>query len=157
MVVVNTFISKYLIHLFHTYYKLLIFRAFSLYDIQFEQAKFTKKPKKGRKIKENVNNKENIDQNVNKIVGYYNNFYETQMVQLETQLRYFFYLNQTIFNYNKILYEEQFLQQQLQLQQQHQYFPIFNNNNSILLAKPQTIKKPRASNRGEKNSTALQF
>jgi hypothetical protein len=39
-----------------------------LYDTQFEQAKFTKKPKKGRK------RKENIEKNVNKIVGYYNNF-----------------------------------------------------------------------------------
>ncbi len=129
----------------------MIFRAFSFYDIQFEQAKFTKKPKKGRKIKEIDNNKENIEQNVNKLVGYYNNFYETQMIQLETQLKYFYYLNQTTFNFNKILYEQQMIQQQ------QQYFSIFNTPKSILLAKPQTIKKPRASNRGKKNSTALQF
>jgi hypothetical protein len=75
------------------------------------------------------------------------------MIQLEIQLKFFYYLNQTTFNFNKILYDQQ-LQQQLQ---QQQYFSIFNTNNSILLAKPQTIKKPRASNRGKKNSTALQF
>jgi hypothetical protein len=136
----------------------LIFRAFSLYDIQFEQAKFTKKPKKGRKKKEDDNNKENIEQNVNKLIGYYNNFYETQMIQLETQLKFFYYLNQTTFKFNKISCDQQLLQQQQQqLQQQQQYFSIFNTTNSILLAKPQTIKKPRAINRGKKNSTALQF
>ncbi len=56
----------------------------------------------------------------------------------------------------KILYDERLIQQQQQLHQQ-QYFSIFNNSKSILLALPQTIKKPRASNIGKKNSTALQF
>ncbi len=119
----------------------MIFRAFSLYDIQFEQAKFTKKPKKGRKKKEDDNNKENIEQNVNKLVGYYNNFYETQMIQLETQLKFFYNLNQTTFNFNKISCDQQLLQQQQQQlqqqklqQQQQQYFSIFNTTNSILLA-----------------------
>ena len=103
----------------------MIFRAFSLYDIQFEQAKFTKKPKKGRKIKEIDINKENIEQNVNKLVGYYNNFYETQMIQLEKQLKFFYYLNQITFNFNKFLCEQQLIQQQ------KQYFSIFNTTNSI--------------------------
>jgi hypothetical protein len=96
------------------------------------------------------------------------------MIQLETQLKIFYYLNQTTFNFNKIscdqqqlqqqqlqqqqLQQQQLQQQQLQQQQQQQkYFSIFNTTNSILLAKPQTIKKSRASNRGKKNSTALQF
>jgi hypothetical protein len=40
-------------------------------------------------------------------------------------------------------------QNQLQVVQQ-QLFPIFNNHKSILLAKPQTPKSKRASNRAKK-------
>jgi hypothetical protein len=51
-------------------------------------------------VKNEDNNKENIEKNVNKLVGYYSKFYETQMIQLETQLKFFYYLNQTTFNFN---------------------------------------------------------
>jgi hypothetical protein len=39
--------------------------------------------------------------------------------------------------------------------EQQQLFPILNNHKSILLAKPQTPKSKRASNRIKKNSSAL--
>jgi len=69
------------------------------------------------------------------------------MIQLETQLKIFYYLNQTTFNFNKIscdqqllqqqqqqlqqqqLQQQQLQQQQLQQQQQQQYFSIFNTTN----------------------------
>ena len=69
------------------------------------------------------------------------------MIQLETQLKIFYYLNQTTFNFNKISCDQQLLQQQQQQQlqqqqlqqqqlqqqqlqqQQQQYFSIFNTTN----------------------------
>jgi hypothetical protein len=42
-----------------------------------------------------------------------------------------------------------------QQQQQQQLFPIFNNERSILLARPQTPKPKRAPKRSKKNTPAL--
>jgi hypothetical protein len=53
-----------------------------------------------------------------------------------------------------VITQQQFIQQQQQfIQQQQQFYPIFEK--SILLAKPQVVKKTRAPNRSKKNSSAL--
>ncbi len=111
-----------------------------MYDVQFEQAKFVKLPKKGRK-KVEEKDKENVPVN-NKFIMYNGvEWYQTQLDQLHSLLQTFVAMTNTINDYNYV--------------QQQQLFPIFNNHKSILLAKPQTPKSKRASNRVKKNSSAL--
>ena len=118
----------------------LFLRAFSLYDIQFEQAKFTKKTKKGRKKKED-NEKENL--NSESFVGC---FYEMQFKQLLTQVNIYISMRQQFIDYYEVN-QQQYLQQK-QKKQQDELFPIFNK--PILLCKPQTVKKARTANRLKK-------
>ena len=80
--------------------------------------------------------------------------YQFQHDQLVSQRATYFAINKFIVDYNNSIF---IINQQ---QQQH-----YNNNNnfiqfslyssSILLAKPQTIKKGRSANRTKKNSSAL--
>ena len=127
------------------------FRAFSLYDIQFDQAKFHKLNKKGRK--KNDENKENnqIDHNyIFSVNGFYNvSIFQSQLNKLTSLVNSYIAINNSIRQYNFVKNIE------LQQQQQQQLFPIFNNERSILLARPQTPKPKRAPKRSKKNTPAL--
>ena len=127
------------------------FRAFSLYDIQFDQAKFHKLNKKGRK--KNDENKENnqIDHNyIFSVNGFYNvSIFQSQLDKLTSLVNSYIAINNSIRQYNFVKNIE------LQQQQQQQLFPIFNNERSILLARPQTPKPKRAPKRSKKNTPAL--
>ena len=127
------------------------FRAFSLYDIQFDQAKFHKLNKKGRK--KNYENKENnqIDHNYTfSVNGFYNvSILQSQLDKLTSLVNSYIAINNSIRQYNFVKNIE------LQQQQQQQLFPIFNNERSILLARPQTPKPKRAPKRSKKNTLAL--
>ena len=56
----------------------------------------------------------------------------------------YFAINKFIVDYNNSIFINNQQQQQLLLQQQ-QFYPIFSISPSILLAKPQTIKKGRSA------------
>jgi hypothetical protein len=103
-----------------------------LNDIQFEQAKFIKLAKKGRK------NKNDQAKETGTIIHliHYNSF------------------NQSINSYSLI---EQQRILELNNRRQQQLCPIFNNSKSILLAKPQTPKPSRSHGRPRKNTQALNF
>ena len=127
------------------------FRAFSLYDIQFDQAKFHKLNKKGRK--KNDENKENnqIDHKyIFSVNGFHNvSIFQSQLDKLTSLVNSYIAINNSIRQYNFVKNIE------LQQQQQQQLFPIFNNERSILLARPQTPKPKRAPKRSKKNTPAL--
>ena len=127
------------------------FRAFSLYDIQFDQAKFHKLNKKGRK--KNDENKENnqIDHNYTfSVIGFYNvSILQSQLDKLTSLVNSYIAINNSIRQNNFVKNIE------LQQQQQQQLFPIFNNERSILLVRPQTPKPKRAPIRSKKNTPAL--
>jgi hypothetical protein len=135
-------------------FKISYFRAFSLYDIQFDQAKFHKLNKKGRK--KNDENKENnqIDHNYTfSVNGFYNiSILQSQLDKLTSLVNSYIAINNSIRQYNFVKNIELHQQQQ---QQQQQLFPIFNNERSILLARPQTPKPKRAPKRSKKNTPAL--
>jgi hypothetical protein len=113
-----------------------------LYDIQFDQAKFNKKASKGRKKKDDKN-KENIAINQTYIGGLLN----SQHQQLLSQINSYLAMRKSIMDLN-VITQQHFIQQQ-----QQQFYPIFEK--SILLAKPQVVKKTREPNRSKKNSSAL--
>ena len=134
---------------------LFIFRAFCLYDIQFEHAKFIKLNKRGRK-KADEKDKENVPVNVNPKYLMYNGveWHQTQLDQLHSLLNSFISIKKTFNEYN---YVQQQHQLKVQQQQQQQLFPIFSKDKSILLARPQTPKTKRVSHRQKKNAAALQI
>jgi hypothetical protein len=67
---------------------------FILFDIQFEQTKFIKLAKKGRKNK-NDQTKENVPTNTN--IGF---FVETQFHQFAAQVNFYNSFNQSLNTYN---------------------------------------------------------
>ena len=99
--------------------------------------------------------KENISTNVNHKYVMYNGgeWYQTQLDQLHSLLNTFAAMTTTMNEYNYVQQQ----QQVILLQKQQNLFPIFNNDRSILLARPQSPKTKRSSNRPKKNSAALQF
>jgi hypothetical protein len=77
----------------------------------------------------------------------YNSYlYQFQYDQFVSQRATYFAINKFIVDYNNSIFinNQNQHQQQLLLQQQQQFYPIFSNSPSILLAKPQTIKKRRS-------------
>ena len=66
-------------------------------------------------------------------------------------------IKNTFNEYNYVQQQHQLKVQQQQQAQQQQLFPIFNKDKSILLARPQTPKTKRVSNRQKKNTAALQI
>ena len=107
-----------------------------------------KLPKKGRK---KADDKENIPVNVNQNYVMYNGveWYQTLLDQLHSLLNTFVAISNTMNEYNFLKQQEQ------EILAQQQLFPIFNKEKSILLARPQTPKSKRSSNRQKKNSSAL--
>jgi hypothetical protein len=131
--------------------------SLSIYDIQFVQAKFVKKNKKGRKKKED-SNKENVDViDASKVID--NSYlYQFHYDQFVSQRATYFAINKFIVDYNNSIFiNNQNNQQQLLLQQQQQFYTIFSHSPSILLAKPQTIKKGRSANRTKKEFKCFKF
>jgi hypothetical protein len=95
--------------------------------------------------------KENIIVNFNEnyVINNGVELYQTQLDQLHSLLNTFVAISNTMNEYN-------FLKQQDQeILAQQQLFPIFNEEKSFLLARPQTPKSKRSSNRQKKNSGAL--
>ena len=73
---------------------------------------------------------------------------QLQHQQLLSQINTYLALRSDFISYNKIVFAQQ------QKPQPQQMYPIFESR-SVLLAKPQIIKKSRSSHRGKKNSSAL--
>ena len=111
-----------------------------MYDIQFEQAKFVKLTKKGRKPK-NDTTKENEEPTIQEI----------QLKLLNTQINFYNSLCQSYALYNSIL---KINHHQQHVQQQKPLYPIFTNP---LFGKPQTPKANRSKGRSKKNTAALSY
>jgi len=105
--------------------------------------------KEGKKNDENKENNQ-IDHNyIFSVNGFYNvSIFQSQLDKLTSLVNSYIAINNSIRQYNFVKNIE--LQQQ-----QQQLFPIFNNERSILLARPQTPKPKRAPKRSKKNTPAL--